>query len=143
MVPVKTKFSLAVLALLLVGLAAFIIKNRCPPGDESCEAREPVGFPHERHMASYDCLECHHVYDALKNNVLAPMELYDGNPEIRCRHCHTPEATIVAITAFHRQCISCHNQEAAAGRVSGPNMCSDCHGPEEAIPAEYEMIIGD
>jgi hypothetical protein len=102
-----------------------------------------VGFPHEQHIVLYDCLECHHVYDDQRNNILDPGALYEDNPDIRCIACHKSDAAIDPMRAFHRQCIGCHNQESAANRPSGPNMCSECHRPKEKIPPDYEMIIGE
>jgi len=142
--PVKIKCCLLLFLFLVAGITFFVIQNKCSDKEAVCEdQREQVGFPHELHMGLYDCLECHHDYDAKKNNLLDPSELYDGNPDIKCLSCHGPETAIDGMMAFHRQCMGCHNREAAAGRASGPNMCSGCHRREEMIPSEYEMIIGD
>ena len=128
----------------IAGTVAFMMLDPCPDKEGGCdEPREKVGFPHEQHMARYDCLDCHHVYDDLKNNVLDATELYDGNPDIQCLSCHGQKTAIDLMTAFHRQCMGCHNRENAAGRRSAPVMCSECHHGNKAIPPEYEMIIGD
>ena len=145
MLPSKIKRCLIIFSVLAAAVVAFVIWFSCPE-DKSCKCeiqREKVGFPHELHAGLFDCMDCHHAYDETHVNVLDPMELYAGNPDIQCLSCHTPEAKIDGMTAFHRQCMGCHNREAAAGRASGPNMCSECHQREDAIPAEYEMIIGD
>lgn len=142
--PIKTKCCLLLFLILIGGIAVFAMRNKCPDEETPCEGqREQVGFSHELHMGLYDCLECHHDYDAEKNNVLDPMELYQGNPDIKCRSCHGPETVIDPMMAFHRQCMGCHNREASAGRASGPNMCSGCHRQEAMAPSKYDMIIGD
>jgi hypothetical protein len=144
MLPGKIKRCLLIFFVFIVGIVVFLIRNPCSDKDGGCDdLREKVGFPHEQHMGLYDCQECHHVYDDWKNNVLDPADLYDGNPDIKCLSCHGPEAAINGMTAFHRQCMGCHNREAAAGQASGPNMCSECHCRDGIIPTEYEMVIGD
>ncbi|MEZ4551217.1 MAG: cytochrome c3 family protein [Desulfobacterales bacterium] len=140
----KKKCILMACGFLVAGIVIFSLQKPCPI--EECGRnglRERVGFPHEAHIVLYDCLVCHHVYDDQRNNILDPGELYEDNPDIRCIACHKPNAAIGPMRAFHRQCIGCHNEESAAGRSSGPNMCSECHRPQETIPPDYEMIIGD
>lgn len=144
MLPVKIKWCLILFSTFVAGITACFIFSLCTGREGECGGqREKVGFPHELHMGLYDCLECHHVYEDRKTNILDPMELYDGNPKIRCASCHGPEAAIDGATAFHRQCMGCHSRELETGRASGPIMCSECHREEEAIPPEYEMIIGE
>ena len=144
MLSTKKKCGLMVICFAVAGIAIFLLQNRCPDENDACNCnREKVGFPHELHMMLYDCLECHHVYDDQKNNILDPGELYEDNPDIRCLSCHGPDAAIDTMTAFHRQCIGCHNREASAGLASGPNMCSGCHCREEAITPDYDMVVGN
>lgn len=103
--------------------------------------RDPVAFPHEMHMATFDCEDCHHVYDDQKNNGLDSSELYSGNPDIKCSSCHDSGNKIQTRQAFHRLCIGCHNETAKMNQPTGPTMCNDCHRPEAQAPEEYEMII--
>ncbi len=130
--------------LVFSGGIVFFIINASPVSEPGCDhQREPVAFPHEMHMANYDCLDCHHVYDDRNNNMLDAMELYSENPDIMCISCHTPDSRINFQMAFHRQCIGCHKKETISGQVSGPVMCGDCHLPDALMPENYEMIIGD
>ena len=139
----KKNSLLIVFCLFLFAGIEFLIMGQCPVnGTCPDNRRERVGFPHERHMAVYDCLDCHHVYDEQKNNVLDSAELYDGNPEIKCSFCHTPDSAIASARAFHRSCIRCHNQKDMPGHATGPNMCGECHRRDGSVPADYEMIIG-
>jgi len=89
--------------------------------------RPPVAFPHETHMAGdLSCTDCHHRYEN-GQNVLDESELEEGNPDIRCSHCHTQETKISLRQAFHRQCIGCHTKTEKGGENSGPRLCGACH----------------
>jgi hypothetical protein len=89
-------------------------------------SRAPVRFTHGHHVSpkSVSCLTCHHLYKVGKN-ILDPATLTAGNPAIQCATCHvTPRALQ---TAFHDQCITCHDTEKKQGRATGPRACGECH----------------
>ena len=89
--------------------------------------RPPVAFPHEIHMAGdLSCTDCHHQYEN-GQNVLDESELEEGNPNIRCSHCHTRETRINLRQAFHRQCVGCHARTEKRGEKTGPRLCGECH----------------
>jgi len=90
--------------------------------------RPAVAFPHEIHMAGdLSCTDCHHQYDDKGENVLDESELEEGNPEIRCAHCHTQKTRINLRQAFHRQCVGCHTKTHTDGKDTGPRLCGECH----------------
>ena len=103
---------------------------------------QPISFPHEMHMESYECETCHHDYDNQKNNVLDTDELYEGNSEIRCAACHTANAKISVRQAYHQQCIGCHEEENRLYGSSTPIWCNECHIDKKKIPEEWDMVIG-
>jgi len=127
------------------GMVTFSFMHNCPENSPACPAKHkqrfPVAFPHDMHMESYDCEDCHHEYDDQKNNVLDSAELYSGNPDIKCSSCHDSDNKIQTRQAFHRLCIGCHDKNAKMNQPTGPAMCNECHRPEAEAPTEYEMII--
>ncbi|MCD4744525.1 MAG: cytochrome c family protein [Desulfobacteraceae bacterium] len=128
--------------LLFGSILTFSLMCACPIDHGECsKGREPVSFPHDMHMESYDCEVCHHAYDENKNNVLDVDELYSDNPDIMCSSCHASENKINTQEAFHQQCIGCHNEEATLGQAEVPTMCRDCHYSESHASTEYDMII--
>ena len=140
--PAKTKICFILAFLFFAGIGILSLMGACPIDKIECsKKREPVGFPHEMHMESYDCEVCHHVYDENKNNVIDTMELYEDNPDIMCSSCHASDNTINTQEAFHRKCLGCHNEEATMGQAAIPTMCNDCHRPESEFLNEYDMII--
>ncbi len=124
------------------GIIAFSLMCACPIDKGECDkGRKPVPFPHEMHMESFDCEECHHIYDEDKNNVLDIDELYSDNPDILCSSCHNSEHKINTQEAFHRQCIGCHNEEATLGQAFVPTACNECHRSVPVDSTEYDVII--
>jgi len=140
--PVKIKICFMFACLVLGGMASFSMIDACPVEKVECDKqREAVSFPHDMHMGSYDCEDCHHVYDENKNNVLDAMELYSGNPDIMCSSCHASGSKIHTRQAFHRQCIGCHNEAVTMDQASAPTMCNECHHPVGEASTDDEMII--
>ena len=91
----------------------------------------PVPFPHELHMESIGCLDCHHDYQDGKN-VLDESLLEEGNPSAQCVTCHRLEICCDVQKAYHGLCMGCHLRAAAKGNPSGPRMCAGCHpGPKK------------
>ena len=89
--------------------------------------RPPVPFPHSRHIErGLSCKECHHRYDQGKN-VLDEGELEEGKPGIRCQECHGPKVRPDLQTAFHKQCLDCHQTYKKEGKKTGPLFCGECH----------------
>ncbi len=88
--------------------------------------RGAVMFPHDLHMESYDCLDCHHDF---KNgeNVLDESVLEEDGDNIKCKSCHNAEAKTKAREAFHRQCMNCHNSYKMTAVKTGPSLCGECH----------------
>ena len=133
---------------ILLGLfslfAMFIISSVCAGDSDSSKIlkqRPSVLLNHGTHMGmgSEGCLECHHVYDKEKNNILDEAELNEMEAEeyitldvnlqkdasaYKCASCHNNKdvTKIKSREAFHRQCIGCHEKEA-----SGPVLCGECH----------------
>jgi len=125
---------------------AFSFIHTCPANTAACAKHEhkqrlPVAFPHDMHMENYDCEECHHVYDENKNNIVDTMELYSDNPDIMCSSCHASNSKINTQEAFHRQCIGCHNKEAAIDEATGPIMCNGCHHHAVDASMDDDLII--
>ena len=86
--------------------------------------RAPVSFTHEYHAGGIRCLTCHHDFKN-GNNILDPGRLTPGDPSIQCETCHvTPKALQ---QAFHRQCITCHDQLKRKGPAGAPRLCGECH----------------
>jgi len=92
--------------------------------------RGAVAFPHELHMESFSCLDCHHVMEN-GENVLDEFDLEEGNPDILCGACHTETATIKRREAFHYQCMKCHDQYRFTTESTGPTLCGECHTLEK------------
>jgi len=84
--------------------------------------RPIVDFNHEKHTAKIDCLQCHHDYDAFKNN--------RGGDGQACQTCHGPDAKEEMISlkdAFHLQCKGCHENLRNQGKPAGDVTCGGCH----------------
>lgn len=125
-------FLLSLVAIISVGLGwAYadmedLTLNQAPEG--TAFQRPEVPFPHEVHMGEYECLDCHHEYEAdSKENILDEDTLEEGNAEILCSACHNETSKMDRQTAFHRQCIACHISVRKDGDDSGPEMCGSCH----------------
>ncbi len=141
--PKKTVLCGIFVILVFGGVFTFSIIAACPVDSKNCiNGRDPVPFPHEMHMGRYDCLKCHHLYDSEHNNILNPMELYEGNPHIKCASCHSSESSTELTEAYHNQCIGCHYRSSGIRHAGGPNLCGECHrsGKQDAEPV---MILGD
>ena len=89
--------------------------------------RAPVAFPHDRHTAALaeqgqDCETCHHRMESgyLSQNYLRLASL-DKNGVMQI---------------YHDNCIACHDTTAAAGRISGPVTCGECHALRPAMVTE-------
>ncbi|MFZ5562481.1 MAG: cytochrome c3 family protein [Thermodesulfobacteriota bacterium] len=100
--------------------------------------RPPVVFPHDLHMSTYDCFDCHHDYDSEGNNVLEDYALEEGNPDIRCTACHTSKSDIEPREAFHGQCMGCHERFTFRKRPTGPVLCGECHIKQSIQNTENE-----
>jgi hypothetical protein len=89
-------------------------------------SRPAVRFTHADHgkLAGVTCLTCHHVFVSGKN-VLDIKLLKPGDPSIQCASCHKSGRDLQ--NAFHQACITCHDKEKAAGKVTGPRTCGECH----------------
>jgi c(7)-type cytochrome triheme protein len=96
------------------------------PEGYKTKQRPEVWFPHETHMESFECLDCHHRYED-SENVLEEDELEEGEEAATCTACHDSKTKINLMQAFHRQCIDCHNQSLADEAISGPRRCGECH----------------
>ena len=88
--------------------------------------RPAVTFPHERHLADLECLDCHHRYDK-GENVLDEDTLEEGNADIRCASCHNLNARLGLRHAYHRKCTGCHTKMVKEGKKTGPRTCGGCH----------------
>lgn len=88
--------------------------------------RPAVTFPHERHLETLECLDCHHRYEKGKN-VLEEDALEEGNADIRCANCHNQDSRLGLRHAYHRLCTGCHAKMGKAGQKTGPRMCGGCH----------------
>lgn len=90
------------------------------------KTRGSVAFPHELHMGSFDCLDCHHdMKDG--ENVLDEADLEEDNPDIMCASCHNADSKIERREAFHYQCMGCHNKFRLTQEATGPTLCGECH----------------
>lgn len=65
-------------------------------------------FNHSTH-SDYSCNDCHHI----------------GDTDQKCTDCHTSDAEVDTKTAFHDNCITCHQEKDA-----GPQGCAECHEKE-------------
>ena len=103
--------------------------------------RPAVPFPHGTHMGGQDCLVCHHRIQKGKNTLDASM-LEEKAKGVRCQDCHAVKGTRIApdldptqtllMQAYHKQCLGCHQQTAAAGKKTGPRTCAGCHPKAKA-----------
>ena len=142
--PKKTVLSGICIVLIFGAIFTFSILAACPVKQENCpNQRPPVAFPHDMHMSSFDCLDCHHVYDKAHNNILDPMELYAGNPHAKCASCHDSNHRINRQEAFHQQCIRCHLDFGRTGDAAGgPSLCGECH-QTAGQTSDFVMILGE
>ncbi len=88
--------------------------------------RSNVIFPHETHMESMDCIDCHHKYKN-NSNVLDENELEEGNPDIACSACHKMNTQCQLMNVYHGQCLACHNKNKKNCGLNCPRLCNDCH----------------
>ena len=89
--------------------------------------RPEVIFPHEIHMGEYECLDCHHDYNEIGENVFDEDTLEEGNEDLMCVSCHDSGTDVDLKNAFHRQCIGCHRDLRKAGEATPPELCGECH----------------
>jgi len=143
-IPTKTILSGTFILLIFVGIFTFSMPDACPVKSKSCgDQRNPVAFPHDMHMTEFDCLDCHHIYDKQHNNILDPMELYAGNPHVKCASCHNAKHRLNQRDAFHQQCIRCHLDFGRVGAATGgPRLCGDCHQRAQET-SDVGMILGE
>ncbi len=115
------------LMLALAAVVVFILPAFCQ--EDITEIKDPafqtlkrpaVPFMHDEHneKAGLDgCLPCHH--EGMENG-----EFVEGDPA-KCADCHevapTDDSTDLK-TAYHQQCIQCHEDAA-----KGPVACGECH----------------
>ncbi|GBC59714.1 hypothetical protein DENIS_0655 [Desulfonema ishimotonii] len=132
---------LSALILWFVTLSFVRIGPAVPPPDAGLDGRYAAFFPHDKHMEVVDdCKACHHRYDENGGNVVEEDEL-DGGDAMRCRTCHTEDASVNAREAFHRMCIQCHRTVEKSENPSGPRTCGGCHPvemPEDPTPLVIE-----
>jgi hypothetical protein len=89
--------------------------------------RTAVGFKHGLHMESIECLSCHHRYENGKNT-LDESELEDEDAKnVKCVSCHNQKSKTNLKKAFHHQCMGCHMNLRKQGRITGPELCGQCH----------------
>lgn len=87
--------------------------------------RPPVTFPHEVHMDTLECGNCHHEYDQ-EEGKLVPVD----DPDKVCSDCHgaKKEGNQPALReAYHLQCIGCHRAMDKKDEATGPVTCGECH----------------
>jgi formate-dependent nitrite reductase cytochrome c552 subunit len=83
-------------------------------------------FPHNT-MSKLNCLQGHHhIYENGKN-VVDESKLEEGNQDIRCSACHSPESPRNLKKAFHDQCMGCHKRYQKENKKTGPQYCGECH----------------
>ena len=95
--------------------------------------RSGVYFPHDIHMESVGCLDCHHDY-ANGENLLDEDDLVEDG-SARCAACHTGKSSIGLQEAYHRQCMTCHRMTNKSEAMRLPITCQDCH-PVRALQEE-------
>jgi DNA-directed RNA polymerase subunit RPC12/RpoP len=122
--PVLSAFLLWVLAAHPCGQTDTVFLDHA--GDFGKKQRPGVVLTHDRHAGEYECMDCHHRYQA-GENVLDIDELDESNPEIRCAYCHGKKAGIGLQKAFHRQCSGCHHKTGRQKKKTGPRLCGECH----------------
>ena len=88
----------------------------------------PVNFYHEKHARQYNitCWTCHHDYADGKGNIWSPW----GTTE-KCSTCHDPvekkDGLIKLQTAFHLNCIMCHQEIGLYKGMKPWQTCGKCH----------------
>lgn len=87
--------------------------------------RSGVYFPHDIHMESVGCLDCHHDY-AKGENLLDEDDLVEDG-SARCAACHTGKSSIGLREAYHKQCMTCHRSTNKLEAMRLPITCKDCH----------------
>jgi hypothetical protein len=108
--------------LLVVGVVCYAAFPQKKPEDPIRIMLKSAGgtvlFDHKAHASEdgygIDCTECHHMW-----------EKAEGTKPEACTECHTAEAEgdmPKLSDAFHKQCISCHEDDGTA-----PVECSACH----------------
>jgi c(7)-type cytochrome triheme protein len=97
------------------------------PDSYDAKQRPGVVFPHEIHMGEHECLECHHDYDEIGENVLDEDTLEEGNEDLLCASCHDSGTDVNLKKAYHRQCIGCHRELRRSGEATAPELCGECH----------------
>ncbi|WP_147822553.1 acidic tetraheme cytochrome c3 TmcA [Salidesulfovibrio onnuriiensis] len=109
----------AVVVFILPAFCQEDIKELKNPAFQKAE-RPAVPFMHDEHneKAGLDgCLPCHH--EGKENG-----ELVEGDP-VACADCHEAapaDGSMDLKTAYHKQCIQCHEDAA-----KGPVACGECH----------------
>lgn len=89
--------------------------------------RPGVTLPHETHMEEFECLDCHHDYDEIGENIFDEDTLEEGNEDLKCASCHDAGAHVDLKSAFHGQCIGCHRDLRKSGEAKAPELCGECH----------------
>ncbi len=106
-----------------VCLFQYVMADKKPPEQISLTLEgaklPPVNFFHITHVekAKLECVVCHHK---------------DKNPQepeacVKCHPLKEPQNNApIAKDAFHKQCITCHNESALKG-TPVPTKCNECH----------------
>jgi hypothetical protein len=101
----------------------------------------PVVFLHDKHTAALgkqkefykkDCGTCH-------------LSSKEGTMYLTFRRDDTPLGADAIKDAFHKGCISCHMDMAAAGQKSGPKdgECKGCHNARPDVTSNWQPIVVD
>jgi len=94
--------------------------------------RSAVYFPHENHMETYECLDCHHDYQD-GENILDEDDL-DEDGSAACAACHSKDTSVTLKSAYHRQCMGCHRRLNKQEDAALPITCRDCHPRRSPAP---------
>ena len=112
---------LAIIAFLVISTVA--IAEKTPPETVTLQMEGGkfgvVPFPHKTHVDAekIDCAKCHHK---------------DKDPKApeKCMTCHlakeVKDNAPLAKDAYHKNCQTCHKEEAAKGKKA-PVKCNECH----------------
>ncbi len=92
--------------------------------------RPPVTYFHEKHSDAVekqnkDCSVCHLKQEARQSLKFKRLQ-------------NTTKKQVMDL--YHRECIDCHNQTAAAGQQSGPVTCGQCHRQKFSAASSWVPI---
>ncbi len=120
----KWNRGLVLLGVLLISLTAFSAFGADVLIEPAFEQRERPGalFNHDAHMeydGVEDCFTCHHLYE---DGQLVEGESSDDQLCSDCHKVRPDNGGTRLMTAFHRMCESCHDEQ-----KKGPVSCGECH----------------